>query len=108
MWLKDGEKKGTVTLVFNEDLTYTITTTEGIFSLGSYNITLENKTITGKLFYNSGGMCRKDDNSDYNISYDFYFATVNSLSDSKLYLITGWPISSNSYSGMWFLPKVSE
>ena len=107
-WLEPGEKLATMTFKFNEDFTYSLTITEGIWSTGSTTKTLENKVITGKLFgSSSAGAVRHDDVEGYT-SYDFRIEENDyGLSyDSTYTLFTGYSFeNNNSWNTIRFLPK---
>ena len=117
IWIEDkianGEtdaKKGTMTLVFNSDFTYTLTVTKGYWGTTSYDGNIEkDEVITGRLVgLCSSGALRYDDNQD-DIRYDFIME-MNKYhygEEEKYTLFTGY--TSNPESRTWstyrFLPK---
>ena len=117
IWIEDkianGEtdaKKGTMTLVFNSDFTYTLTVTKGYWGTSSIDENIEkDEVITGKLVgLCSSGALRYDDNQD-EIRYDFIMEMNKyGMSYEETYtLFTGY--TSNPESRTWrnyrFLPK---
>lgn len=109
IWLKDGEKKASITLEFKEDFSYIINISEGYFS-SSLMVKLNSKTITGKLYgWCSSGAVRHDDNDNSNNSYDFKMEMNDyGLSyDLEYTLFTGLNLKeeSNTYYNVRFLPK---
>ena len=106
-WLEPGEKLATMTFKFNEDFTYTLTITEGIWSTGSHTKTLENQTITGKLMgLCSSGALRYDDESKKQYSFTIEMNKYGFGEDEKYTLFTGYSFNNdNTYSTIRFLPK---
>ena len=117
IWIEDkkakGEtdaKKGTMTLVFNSDFTYTLTVTKGYWGTSSVDENIEkDEVITGRLVgLCSDGAKRYDDNQD-DLRYDFVLE-MNSYhygEEEKYTLFTGYSNnpSSRTYRNYRFLAK---
>lgn len=102
-------KKGTMTLEFREDFTYTITLTEGYWGTMSIDDKIPSKVITGKL----QGLCsdgaRRYDDGGKSYPFEIIMNSYHYNEEEKYTLFTGINLDdSNSYFTYRFLPKESE
>ena len=111
--IAEGEtdaKKGTMTLVFNSDFTYTLTVTKGYWGTSSYDENIPNdEVITGKLVGLCSDGARRYDDNQSDIRYEFIME-MNSYyyqEEEKYTLFTGYTSdpSSRSWRNYRFLPK---
>ena len=106
--IEEGEKdakKATMTFELKEDLTYTLTITEGYFGTSGYNYKLSAQTVTGYVGWNSGGLDRRDNGDEYG-HISLYFTE----DDDKFVLATGYRETpgSNTYKTEYFYLKEAQ
>ncbi|MCR5461673.1 MAG: hypothetical protein K6E87_01265 [bacterium] len=105
-WLKDGEKLATMTFKLNEDFSYTLTVTEGMWSTGTFTGKISSQIITGHLYGScSSGAVRDDDNSSINYDISFEMNKYSFGEEEKYTLFTQYSFEENIYSTIRFLTK---
>ena len=101
-------KKATITLVFKEDFTYTITITDGYYGTSSTEFKIKSQTITGHLYGSiSSGAERLDDETDEYQNFKIEMNKYSLIDDEEYTLFTSFYLTENSSIGttVRFLPQ---